>query len=32
MNTFPLVVLNFVTLAAIAVWTIWGFLQTMNHR
>ncbi len=31
MNTFPLV-LNFVTPAAIAVWTIWGFLQTMNHR
>ena len=30
MNTFPLV-LNFVTLAAIAVWAIWGFLQTMNH-
>ena len=31
MNTFP-VVLNLVTLATIAVWTIWGFLQTMKHH
>lgn len=31
MDTFP-VVGNFVTLAAIAVWTLWGFLgTTKNH-
>jgi hypothetical protein len=31
MDTFP-VALNFVTLTAIVVWMIWGFLQTMKHR
>ena len=25
-------VLNLVTLAAIAAWTIWGLMQTMKHR
>ena len=31
MDTFP-VVLNFVALAAIAVWTICGFLGTIKHH